>query len=139
MKIKDGQIVLAEHEKDSPDVIGYDDNTVEAIAIMCHEANRTYCNVVMNDQSQKEWSDAPMWQRDSARTGVRAHLATPGGLDPRAAHESWLAQKVAEGWVYGPVKDAEKKQHPCCVAYDELPPDQQRKDKLFGAIVEAMR
>jgi hypothetical protein len=56
---------------------------------------------------------------------------------PEQSHESWWAEKQRTGWTYGPVKDAEKKTHPCCVPYAELPREQQRKDALFFAIVKA--
>jgi hypothetical protein len=54
------------------------------------------------------------------------------------AHESWLAEKAATGWTYGPVKDEQAKTHPCFVAFEQLPPDQQAKDALFFAIVTAL-
>lgn len=110
---------------------------IEAIAIVCHEANRAYCEAVMNDQSQKAWNDAPMWQRDSARKGVAAILS--GEVTrPEQSHESWLAEKRAEGWQYGPVKDPEAKLHPCFVPYEALPVLQRYKDHLFLAIVRAL-
>ncbi len=49
-----------------------------------------------------------------------------------------MAQKVAEGWVWGPVKDPAQKQHPCIVPYLNLPIAQRRKDALFYAIVGAL-
>lgn len=39
--------------------------------------------------------------------------------------------------MYGEVKDAEKKTHPCIMSYDALPPEQRTKDHLFGAAVRA--
>jgi hypothetical protein len=57
---------------------------------------------------------------------------------PEASHESWMAEKVAAGWVYGPTKDPVAKTHPCIVAYSELPPEQRAKDHLFGAIVRSL-
>lgn len=109
---------------------------VEGIARVCHEANRAYC-LTIGDDSQPAWEDAPEWQRDSAINGVGFHLYNPGA-GAAASHESWLAEKAAAGWSYGPVKDAEKKEHPCFVPYDELPVEQRRKDFLFGAIVGAL-
>lgn len=38
----------------------------------------------------------------------------------------------------GPVKDAEKKEHPCIVPYDQLPLDQRMKDYIFAGIVHAI-
>lgn len=116
----------------------YSDEDVRDIARICHEANRVYCQTI-GDWTQRPWDESPAWQQVSAENGVRAHLAVPGGLDPRRSHESWLAEKIATGWTYGPVKDSDKKEHPCCVDYDQLPREQQAKDRLFGAIVEALR
>lgn len=108
----------------------------EQIARVCHEVNRAYCEA-LGDMSQPAWEDAPMWQRDSARMGVDLHISKNVG--PEASHESWMAQKVAEGWVYGPVKDADAKTHHCIVPFDMLPREQQAKDFIFRAVVHALR
>jgi hypothetical protein len=50
-------------------------------------------------------------------------------------HEQWMFHKLQEGWQYGSVKDAVKKEHPCLVPYEELPIEQRTKDYIFGAIV----
>lgn len=109
---------------------------IAAIACVAHEANRAYC-AGLGDLSQPAWGEAPEWQRASAIAGVQMHLANPEAT-PEQSHESWLAQKVAEGWVYGEVKDAEKKTHPCVKPYAELPEAQKVKDFLFRGIVHAM-
>ena len=111
--------------------------TVEQIAEVCHETNRAYC-ATLGDNSQTTWAEAPEWQRTSAVNGVRFHLDNPNAK-PSHSHESWLAEKEASGWKYGPVKDAEKKEHPCFVPYDELPPEQKAKDALFIGVVHALR
>lgn len=108
-----------------------------AIARVCHETNRAFCQTI-DDWSQPTWDDAPQWQKDSAIAGVGFHLSNPGS-PPSASHESWLKVKVADGWVYGPVKDPIKKEHPCMVPYDQLPADQQKKDALFIGVVEALK
>ena len=110
---------------------------VLAIARVAHEINRAYC-ASLGDTSQPAWEDAPDWQQKSAIAGVEMHLANPDAT-PEQSHESWLAQKIADGWVYGEVKDAEKKQHPCCVPYDELPTEQKAKDHLFRTVVHMLK
>lgn len=110
---------------------------VLVIARVAHEINRAYC-ASLGDTSQPAWEDAPEWQQQSAIAGVEMHLANPDAT-PEQSHESWLAQKVADGWVYGEVKDAEKKEHPCCRPYDELPAEQKSKDYLFRSVVHMLK
>lgn len=109
---------------------------VMAAAAVSHEANRGYCAAI-GDTSQLPWAEAPDWQRASAINGVLFHLANPHA-GPSASHDNWMREKAEDGWTYGPVKDAEAKQHPCMVPFDELPPEQQAKDRLFRAVIHAL-
>ena len=108
----------------------------DEIAEVCHEANRAYC-ATLGDDSQLPWAEAPQWQRDSATNGVLFHRDNPDAGDS-ASHDSWMAEKVADGWVYGAEKDPEAKTHHCIVPFDNLPIDQQRKDTLFRSICHAL-
>jgi RyR domain-containing protein len=110
--------------------------TIEQIAQVCHEVNRAYCTAI-GDDSQVTWVQAPDWQQESAIKGVEFTLANPGA-PISAQHESWLQVKQADGWTYGPVKDAGKKEHPCMVPYAQLPWQQQVKDHLFRAVVYSL-
>lgn len=117
--------------------MGYSEITIFNIAKVCHEVNRAYCHAI-GDHSQPPWDDAPNWQKVSACNGVEFHLRNPDAT-PENSHESWLAEKVATGWVLGPVKDDSKKEHPCMLPYSELPLEQRVKDYLFRAVVHSMR
>lgn len=110
-------------------------NTIE-IARVCHEVNRGYCAAI-GDNTQRAWADSPVWQRDSAIKGVEFLLANPTA-PPSASHESWLEEKRATGWKFGPVKDPDAKEHPCFVPYEQLPVEQRAKDYIFGAVVRAL-
>jgi len=109
---------------------------IEEAARIAHEVNRAYCASI-GDISQVPWSDAEDWQRKSAISGAtaiaRGEIKTPGD-----SHRSWLAEKEADGWVWGPVKDPSRKEHPCMVPFEELPADQQIKDHLFIGTVLAV-
>lgn len=105
------------------------------IAIVCHEANRAYCQTI-GDDSQKPWEEAEQWQRDSAIKGVE-YAALHPDAPPSAQHGAWMEDKLAQGWKYGPVKDAAKKEHPCIMPYDGLPLEQRIKDSLFRGVVFA--
>lgn len=114
-----------------------DEIKIAYIAKACHEANRVWCQA-NNDDSQKHWDEAEQWQRDSAISGVKFKLANPeAGED--AQHNSWMQEKINAGWIYGEVKDAEAKTHPCIVPFIELPEFQRKKDGLFVAIVNALK
>ena len=44
-------------------------------------------------------------------------------------HDVWAAGRLAEGWVYGPKKDDEKKTTPLLVPYDELAENEKEYDR----------
>lgn len=109
----------------------------EKIAPVCHEANKTWCEA-NGDYSQKDWYDAEDWQRESAIKGVEFRLNNPeSGEDSQ--HNAWMEDKMEDGWIHGLEKNAELKTHPCLVPFNELPEFQQKKDKLFCAIVDSLK
>ncbi len=112
-------------------------NKIATIAMACHEANKVWC-MSQGDYSQKHWGEAEGWQCDSAIKGVEFRLKNPDAKQD-AQHNAWMEDKVNDGWVYGEVKDAEKKTHPCLVPFELLPEFQQKKDALFCAIVDALK
>ena len=105
-------------------------------AAAAHNVNRAYCQG-LGDHSQEEWGESPHWQRESAMAGVAAIIASPE-ITPADLHGEWLAVKESEGWIYGDVKDAEKKTHPCMIPYEDLPVEQRTKDALFGLTVRGV-
>lgn len=111
--------------------------TVKNVAAVCHNINKAYCEAI-GDTSQPTWDKAPGWQRESAISGVQMHLDNPEAT-AEDSHKSWLKEKLAAGWVWGPNKDPEKKEHPCIVPYKDLPKEQQVKDHLFKAVIESLR
>lgn len=110
--------------------------TIETMARTAHEVNRIYCES-LGDMSQVGWEFAPEWQRESAVNGVMFVMANPDA-EPADNHQNWMLVKEADGWVYGEVKDPDAKTHPCMVPYDQLPAEQQTKDKLFRTVILSM-
>lgn len=114
-----------------------DEPKTDRIAQVCHEAIRAFCASI-GDLSLPPWSEAPEWQRLSTIDGVRFHLTNPDATDA-ATHDNWLRDKERNGWRYGPVKDETRKEHPSMIPFSQLPPDEQAKDRLFRAVVHALR
>ena len=107
-------------------------NTIR-LAELAHEANRAICECA-DDHSQVPWEFAPAWQKHSVMDGIEFLRNNPTATSEQN-HENWMKTKKADGWVYGEVKDARKKTHPCMVPYDELPFEQKVKDYVFRALV----
>jgi RyR domain len=101
-----------------------------------HEANRVLC-LALGDNFQPMWEDAPDWQQASALKGVQMIYDNPA-TTPEQSHEGWLAEKQRAGWKYGPVKNPDTKEHPCCVPYGDLSASQRLKDEMFGLVVRAV-
>jgi hypothetical protein len=110
---------------------------MEAIAKVCHQANKAYCES-LGDMYQTNWEHSPKWQKDSAISGVKFHL---DNHDAKASdiHNSWMNEKLDAGWKWGATKDPESREHPCIIPFEELPKEQQVKDILFKAVVDALR
>ncbi|MDD5275120.1 MAG: RyR domain-containing protein [Methylovulum sp.] len=45
------------------------------------------------------------------------------------AHDLWAAQRLADGWRLGDVRDDANKLHPCLIAYAQLPESEKEYDR----------
>lgn len=106
---------------------------VEYAARVAHLVNRAYREAIGEDPGPA-WKDAPEEQVRSTFLGVINLMKNPD-TTPEQSHESWLEEKRRQGWTWGPVKDAEKREHPCFLPYDRLDKEQRVKDHLFRAVV----
>jgi hypothetical protein len=112
---------------------------IEQAARVCHETLRAFCQT-LGDNSLPPWNDAPEWQKESSRDGVRFYFEQyAAGIEPSpsATHERWMKQKRAEGWKHGDTKNNKTKEHPSFVAYEDLPLQEKQKDYLFAAVCKA--
>lgn len=109
---------------------------IDMIAQVCHAANKAYCDA-RGDFSIKPWEEAADNIKESERDGVLFIINNPNAGDD-SSHENWIRFKIADGWTYGPIKSENAKTHPCLVPFDDLPPEQKLKDRLFRTIVLAM-
>jgi len=105
--------------------------TLEQIARVTYEANRAYADTLGEPPLPFETVV------ESVIKGVEAIIADPS-ITPQELHRRWFEEKLLNGWVYGPVKDAKKKIHPQMVHYAQLPEAQRVKDYLFQAIVRVL-
>ena len=45
------------------------------------------------------------------------------------AHDIWARKRMAEGWIYGPNRNDDKKENPCIVPYSQLPDEEKEYDR----------
>lgn len=110
------------------------DYQIEACAELAYTAARLY-SYSLGDNSAAPWAGAPAWLKKSVRLGVLGALK---GNDAAANHACWLKEKLETGWVYGEVKDVEKKTHPDMVPYEQASFETRMKNQLFVAAVRMM-
>ena len=112
----------------------------EDIAYVCHEANRAI-QIIQADESiplAPSWDKATAEMQESVIDGVEKILSGEIAT-PEDSHQNWCDFKIAQGWRLGSVKDEEKKEHPLLVDYTDLPHEARVKDRLFFAIVNALK
>jgi hypothetical protein len=110
--------------------------TLENIAQIVHEINKAFCES-LGDTSLVSWADTPQDIKAIVVDGVLFHLNNPNaGAD--ASHNNWMANKIAQGWVYGPVKDATKKEHPSIIPFEKLSLTERQKDVLVMQTVHSL-
>lgn len=110
--------------------------TVEEIAIICHDATRSY-QALVGDLVNPPWEELDYGMKESIKHGVKVAQEDVGN-GPDELHRQWCLVRESQGWVYGPTKDFDKKEHPNLVPWSELDPKQQVKDVLFRNIVRAL-
>jgi hypothetical protein len=44
-------------------------------------------------------------------------------------HDAWAAERIGQGWTFGPQRNDEKKEHPSLKPYDELPEAEKEVDR----------
>lgn len=130
--------VLIPNDQEVPPISVVGAISPELIAELTYEINRTYCKHLGDQSFPNPWATAEEWQKNTNRQGVQAHLRDPS-LSAKRSHTSWMQAKLADGWVYGPTKDAEKKTHPALLPYEALSPEVKLKDFLFKTVVDTLR
>ena len=95
----------------------------EFIAEVRHIGWVSYQIAVGQEYNEKINND----QMDSLLDGIEYLDANPD-TTPEDNHNNWMQMKESQGWVYGSVKDFDKKTHPDLVPFDKLPIVEQPKD-----------
>lgn len=117
--------------------------TLEQIAELCHETVRTHARICGHFED-KEWSKLPITMQAQIMEAVKRCTEKLGQTrDPAAAgigiHNMQMAQMLKAGWRYGDRYDAEAKESPSLLPFDELDADRQNEAFLFAQTVALMQ
>jgi len=111
--------------------------TVFEIAKVVHEIQKAFCES-LGDNSLPTWENASTEMKDTVIAGIIGLINDPKAA-PGKSHEMWMEKKKADGWVYGPVKNWEKKTHPSLITFRDLPQEEIQKDVLFVQTVRSLQ
>jgi hypothetical protein len=109
--------------------------TITEIAQVVHEIQRTFCASI--GESIPAWEDAGRMQNTTAH-GVLDLINNPQA-EAGYSHTQWMKNRIADGYVYGEVRDHVKKTHPSLVPFEQLSHNEQVKDHLFVQTVRSLQ
>lgn len=67
---------------------------------------------------------------DTSKVELPAEIQEIGEMLAKNTHENWSAQRLADGWTWGPVRDDTRRHHPDLVPYEELPEEEKEYDRI---------
>ena len=74
----------------------------------------------------KQYNPQPL---DTSDIKLSAGLLELTELLAKNTHDIWAQQRLAEGWKYGATRNDKRKEHPCLVAYEDLPENEKEYDR----------
>ncbi len=66
---------------------------------------------------------------DTSGVDLPEHLVALTERLAENTHDVWAAQRIAEGWTYGPSRDDAAKKHPDLIPYAGLPESEKEYDR----------
>ena len=85
------------------------------------------------------WTDREEDFKEQFRKVIFKQCSDARETDPARAHQTWMDEYFRMGWVYGKIRNTEKRTHPDLVPFDELEQREQDKDAVFLALCEIAR
>ena len=74
---------------------------------------------------------------DTTAVSLPADLLPLTELLAEHAHDIWARQRQTDGWTFGEKRDDARKEHPCLIAYDQLPESEKQYDR--NAALETLK
>lgn len=108
---------------------------LEACAHAAHEAHRAYVRFHGGTAVQEPWDELPQSRKNLTHALVYNALQ---GQTPDVSHNAWYDEKIADGWEYGLSVNAEDKQSPWILPWEDLPAHYQGFSNVVHTAIWAM-
>jgi len=69
---------------------------------------------------------------DTAHIELSADISELREMLAKNSHEVWAAQRMAQGWTWGPARDDALKRHPCLIPYAALHESEKDYDRAMA-------
>lgn len=111
--------------------MNFTDTEILEISKIAHETMREYKESL--GEPLPAWDNAAQWMKDSTVDTIKDIMSDPSKT-AEDIHNEWMRQKIASGWKYGPVKDAEQKTNPLLIPFNNLTVQEKIKDSLMSEV-----
>lgn len=130
LRMAQGEVI----DENLDDVTGLNEEESQlSLAQQAYEVLRAF-NMAVHLEPKVAWDEATPETRANMLAAVRWQRENDEA-PVSASHDSWVSQKMAEGWKYGPVTDNARKESPKLLPFDQLAPQFRAQDFIFRAIV----
>lgn len=109
----------------------------DKICELCHLANNELM-IANNETPCGNWDTLDSHLKQMTRDSVSVIIDKPN-ITAEDIHNTWMTNKAKDGWVYGDIKDANKKTHPLMIPFADMNAIDKAKDQSFIDIVNANR
>lgn len=109
--------------------------TVEDIARVAYDANMQIN--ILTGIDYPAWDDFESYERTLFIDGVRQQIEQPDRTAEQI-HQSWVDDRIRDGWQYGLIRNHQLKTHPSIVPFADLTLVEKVKDTLFANIVASL-
>ncbi len=112
---------------------------LERRAIFVYESTRLQAAAVDAPIVPEPWSTRDEAFKAQFRELIERSCGPFRFKNAEEAHNSWWQAYHGMGWVYGPVRDPEKKTHPDMVPFEDLGWRERIKDAVFVTLCDMAR
>ena len=88
---------------------------------------RKFGKIRKSEKSRKIYVPAPL---DTSQVTLSPEILQLCEAMAKNTHEQWAAQRISDGWTWGPERNDARKEHPMLIPYEELSESEKEYDRI---------